>query len=357
MRDSFRSSCDAASKRAICRAGFGFWPAISAARMRRTCGVRHGYVSEAMGELCALAAEAARTDLPVLIQGEAGAGKQRLARAIHAHSARRAAPFLVQKCGGLDDAQQFAELFGAGPDEPAAARAHQAGLLRAAEGGTVFLSEISEIAPAVQTHLLRFLEREAAAPPPGSDHAAPARVIAASTRPLKSLVTKGDFRCELYMRLRAFELDVPALRDRADDIPVLAELFIAKHSAAARRRILGISANALAKLVAYDFPGNVSELEGEIRRMVALAKDNEYLTSRLLSAAISEASRRAGKPENGFAPAGATLKDKVENLERHILREALLQHKWNRSRVAELLGLSRVGLANKIRRYRLNEQR
>lgn len=313
------------------------------------------YVSEAMQDLCSRAAEAAGTDFPILIQGETGAGKEWLARAIHAHSPRQGGPFRVVRCAGLTDAQWQAELFPA-TDEAAISRDRRRGLFGA--GGTVFLHEVGETSRASQAQLLRFLDRSGKTPcgvdESGGDFA---RIIAGATRPLRDLVASGDFRQDLCIRLRGFELDIPPLRERLDDLPVLAELFTAKYSAAAARRILGISASALEKLAAYDFPGNVGELESEIRRMVAVAKDGEYLTTRLLSPAILTSTRSAPPPETTFSPAGATLKDKVESLERHILREALLRHKWNRSRVAEALGLSRVGLANKIRRYGLNEHR
>jgi two-component system response regulator HupR/HoxA len=123
------------------------------------------------------------------------------------------------------------------------------------------------------------------------------------------------------------------------------------------RRILGISAKALEKLVAYEFPGNIRELENEIRRMLALARDGEYLTTQHMSPGILEAtSRRPIQPAPNFMPEGDTLKDRVESLERHLVREALARYRWNQSRVAEELGLSRVGLANKIKRYGLDEQ-
>ena len=147
---------------------------------------------------------------------------------------------------------------------------------------------------------------------------------------------------------------MPPLRDRPDDIPALAEFFAAKHSDAIGRKILGLSAGVVEKLVAFDFPGNVRELENEIRRMVALAKDGEYLTTQNLSPMLLAAPPRDAPARHGFAPVGATLKDKVENLEKHLVREVLQRHRWNQSRAASELGLSRVGLANKIRRYDLD---
>ena len=144
------------------------------------------------------------------------------------------------------------------------------------------------------------------------------------------------------------------MRDRPDDTPALAEFFAAKHSNAIGRRVLGISAGVLEKLAHYDFPGNVRELENEIRRMVALAKDGEYLTTETLSSAVLTARPRPPRL-NSFSPEGATLKEKVESLERQLVGEVLSRHRWNQSRAANELGLSRVGLANKIKRYGLNE--
>jgi two-component system response regulator HupR/HoxA len=209
-----------------------------------------------------------------------------------------------------------------------------------------------------QVSLLRFLQ-EGEVKPLGSDktQTCDVRVLAASNRPLKTLVATGEFRQDLYFRLRGFEFEVPPLRERPEDIPALAEFFTAKHSASVGRKILGITAKALEKLEAYEFPGNIRELENEVRRMLALAKDGEYLTTQHMSLGILEASaRRPIQPASQFLPEGDTLKDRVESLERHLVREALARYRWNQSRVAEELGLSRVGLANKIKRYGLDEQ-
>jgi two-component system response regulator HupR/HoxA len=316
------------------------------------------YVSEKMTELCDLARKAAKTDIPVLIQGETGTGKELLARAIHYNSFRHASPLMVQNCGGMPDELLHSELFGHKRGAFTGAVSDRLGLFRAADGGTVFLDEISEVSKTFQVSLLRFLQ-EGEVKPLGSDktQTCNVRILAASNRPLKDLVAAGAFRQDLYFRLRGFEFEVPPLRDRPDDIPALAEFFTAKHSAAVGRKVLGISAKALEKFTAYDFPGNIRELENEIRRMLALSGDGEYLTTQHMSAAILEAtSRRPATNRPQLLPEGETLKDQVENLERHIVREALARFRWNQSRVAEQLGLSRVGLANKIRRYGLDEQ-
>jgi two-component system response regulator HupR/HoxA len=249
------------------------------------------------------------------------------------------------------------ELFGHKRGAFTGAISDRLGLFRAADGGTVFLDEISDVSPTFQVSLLRFLQ-DGEVKPLGSDQTSTCnvRVIAASNRSLRDLVAKGEFRRDLYFRLKGFELEVPALRQRPDDIPVLAEFFAAKHCEVMNRKILGISASLLEKLISYDFPGNVRELENEIRRLVAIAKDGEYPTTRHLSPVLQTAKPTARRNQNGAAAIeGATLKDRVENLEKLILAECLQKHRWNQSRAADELGLSRVGLANKIKRYGLAE--
>jgi two-component system, NtrC family, response regulator HupR/HoxA len=313
------------------------------------------FVSEKLAELCDLARKAAKTELPILIQGETGTGKELLARAIHYNSSRRASPLMVQNCGGMPDDLLQSELFGHKRGAYTGAISDRLGLFRAADGGTVFLDEISEVSPSFQISLLRFLQ-EGEVKPLGSDKTefCNVRIIAAANRPLRKLVAAREYRQDLYFRLKGFELEVPPLRDRPDDIPALAEFFAAKHSDAIGRKILGISAGVIEKLMAFDFPGNVRELENEIRRMVALAKDGEYLTTQNMSPSLLAAPPRKVAPLNGFMPEGATLKDKVESLEKHVVGEVLLRHRWNQSRAANELGLSRVGLANKIKRYDLD---
>lgn len=312
------------------------------------------YVSEKMAELCERARKAARTEMPILIQGETGTGKELLARAIHYNSNRRASPLMVQNCGGVPDELLQSELFGHKRGAYTGAISDRLGLFRAADGGTVFLDEISEVSPSFQVSLLRFLQ-EGEVKPLGSDNTAfsSVRIIAASNRPLKALVGRGEFRQDLYFRLRGFELELPPLRERPDDVPALAEFFVAKHSNAISRKILGISASALEKLSSFDFPGNIRELENEIQRMVALAADGEYLTTHNMSPALLET--RARRTPRMLPPAGVTLKEQVESLEKAIVADALTRHRWNQSRAADELGLSRPGLANKIKRYALHE--
>lgn len=311
------------------------------------------YVSAKMDELCAEAKQAAQTELPVLIQGETGTGKELLARAIHFNSKRMNSPMHVQNCGGMPEDTLHSELFGHLRGAFTGAVAERLGLFRAADGGTVFLDEISDVSPSFQVSLLRFLQ-EGEVKPLGSDrlHHANVRIIAASNRPLHMLVERGEFRRDLYYRLKGFELKIPALRERPEDIPVLTEFFVEKYAGVVGRRVIGVTKEALAKLEAYDYPGNVRELETEIRRMVAIAEQRGYITARHLSSVFDRVSVR--RPETlGFSADGGTLKEMVESLEKQAVTSSLQRHHWNQSRAAQDLGLSRVGLANKIKRYGL----
>lgn len=314
------------------------------------------YASEAMAELCDLARLAAPTDLPILIQGETGTGKELLARAIHYNSNRRSSPLLVQNCGGMPDELLQSELFGHKRGAFTGAISDRLGLFRAADKGTVFLDEISDVSPSFQVSLLRFLQ-DGEVKPLGSDQTlvCDVRIIAASNKLLAKLVEQGRFRQDLYFRLKGFELTVPPLRSRPADIPALAEFFARKHGQVMKRRILGFAGGVLERLALHPFPGNVRELENEIRRMVAVASDGGFITRKHLSPGIAALEPRGGsRPTPSFELPGATLREKVEALETELVKAALTRHRWNQSEAARDLGLSRVGLANKIKRYAID---
>ena len=249
------------------------------------------------------------------------------------------------------------ELFGHKRGAFTGATGDRLGLFQAADGGTVFLDEISDVSKSFQVSLLRFLQ-DGEIKPLGSDKTrhSNVRILAATNVPLEQLVKEGKFRQDLYFRLKGFKIDVPPLRKRRDDIPVLIEFFVRKYSEETGRNILGIATDVMEQFQHYDFPGNVRELENEIRRMVALTEDGSYITHRHLSPELA-----AVDPSNKLTKQlpiqldGATLKEKVQSLEKELVREALLRHRWNQSETARELGLSRVGLANKIKRYQIQE--
>lgn len=315
------------------------------------------FASQLMVEVCNLARQAAATDLPVLIQGETGTGKELMARAVHFFGKRRGHLFLAQNCGAFSDELLQSELFGHRRGAFTGAISDRLGLFPAADGGTVFLDEISEVSPSFQVSLLRFLQ-EGEVKPVGTHESrhCNVRIIAASNRRLEDLVAKGEFRRDLYYRLRGFEIAIPPLRDRVEDIPVLAEHAAKKYAQSINRRIAGISPEVMQRLQAHQFPGNVRELENEVRRMVALAGDGEFLSRSHMSPEFVRLlpARPAGPRQPDFLRDKTTLKEKVESLEAHVVTQCLLRHKWNHSRAARELGISRVGLANKIKRYKLD---
>ena len=316
------------------------------------------YVSQSMAQLCKTARKAATTDLPVLIQGETGTGKELMARAIHYNSGRKEQPMLVQNCGGMSEELLLSELFGHKRGAFTGAVSDRLGLFPAANGGTVFLDEISEVSPSFQVSLLRFLQ-EGEVKPLGSDKTvlADVRIIAASNRSLEKMVERKEFRRDLYYRLNGFQFTIPPLRSRLNDIPVLAEYLAKRYGESINRCILGITDDVLEKLQVYHWPGNVRELENEIRRMVALAENNDYIVAANLSPHLANLSPRTeGHAASELVLNGDTLKEKVESLEAMLIEQALKKHRWNQSRAAKELGLSRVGLANKIKRYELMDE-
>lgn len=319
------------------------------------------FCSNAMAEVCNSARKAAGTDLPVLIEGETGTGKELMARAVHLFSARSTQIFMAQNCGALSDSLLQSELFGHKRGSFSGAVGDRLGLFPAADGGTVFLDEISDISPAMQVSLLRFLQ-EGEVKAVGSDQSriCNVRIIAASNRPLKMLVEEGKFRRDLYYRLRGFELRLPLLRERPEDIPVLTDYLIKKYAGNSGRHIAGVSAEVRQKLKAYSFPGNVRELENEVRRLVATTENGAIIMMNQLSSEIANCAQTA---PNGMSitldktlDAGFTLKNTIEMVEEKLVRQALLNHHWNQSRAAKQLGLSRVGLDNKIKRYNINRE-
>ncbi|MEJ2345892.1 MAG: sigma-54 dependent transcriptional regulator [Gammaproteobacteria bacterium] len=320
-----------------------------------TCFDKLIYASPKMARVCELARKAAETELPVLIQGETGTGKELMARGIHRYSSRKDQPLLVQNCGGMSDELLLSELFGHKRGAFTGAVSDRLGLFPAADGGTVFLDEISDVSPAFQVALLRFLQ-EGEVKPLGSDRVmrCNVRIIAASNQPLEELVKAGRFRNDLYFRLNGFQIRLPPLRERVEDIPPLAEYFAQRYGEQIGRRVLGLEPELIEKLVLYDWPGNIRELENEINRLVALTDNGQFLVAHKLSPALANLSPR--KSNCSICPElkGSTLKEKVEYLEAVLVRDALTRHRWNQSRAAEDLGLSRVGLANKIKRYRLD---
>ena len=306
--------------------------------------------------VCALVRRVAPYDLSVMVTGESGTGKEMVARAIHYESRRADRPFITENCGALPDSLLESELFGYKRGAFTGAVEDRVGLFQQADGGTLFLDEIGETSPAFQVKLLRVLQ-EGEFRPLGSNRAVnvDVRVIAATNRDLEEDVRTGRFREDLYYRLATISLHVAPLRERPMDLPLLARHLLQTSARALDKAADGFSEAALAGLSAYRWPGNVRELQNEILRMVALA-DSALLGADLLSPRLLGAGANSPPAADAAHVAdGLTggLRERMDQLEQRVLKEAMGRHRGNKSRAARELGLSRVGLRSKLVRYGL----
>ena len=304
--------------------------------------------SERMLEVFRLCERAIDSDITVLIEGETGTGKELIARTIHFNGPRKKMPFVSQNCGGIPDTLLASELFGHKRGSFTGAVKDKKGLFETAHGGTVFLDEVAEMSPAMQTSLLRVLQ-EGEIKALGSDLSkkVDVRVISATNKKLEKEVQEGRLREDLFYRLSVFTVDLPPLRDRTGDIPVLANHFIGKFNKKAKKSDMGFSQRAMDCLSSYPFPGNVRELENEIERAMAMVADSNQIEISNLSDKIRDDSFR----EIHGVKLRSSLKEMVETLEKSVLMEKLREHGGNKTRVAKELGLSRNGLMKKMQRY------
>ena len=307
--------------------------------------------------VCALAARAARYDIPVLVLGESGTGKELLARAIHYASPRLTGPFEVENCAAMPDALLESELFGHKRGAFTGAYEDHAGLFRRANGGTVFLDEIGETSPAFQVKLLRVLQ-EGEVRPVGAARPVPVdvRIIAATHRDLEQRVRDGLFREDLYYRLAGVTLTMLPLRERAADIVPIARQIALDVASELGHPGAELPDETLACLLAYPWPGNVRELRNEIARALALhdgaALPPEVFSPRVLQGQAAGNGNGSGTLAAAL-PHGGTLAERLDVIEAMVLRETLLRYRWNKTRAAAELGLSRVGLRAKMRRFGL----
>ena len=300
-------------------------------------------------------------DVSVLITGESGTGKELFARALHYNSHRADKPFIVENCGALPDALLESELFGHKRGAFTGAVADHMGLFEQAHQGTIFLDEIGETTPAFQIKLLRVLQDGSFRPVGGSQRKhVNVRVLAATNRNLLEEVRLGRFREDLYYRLAGVTIQLSPLRERRMDITPLANHLLQRASQQMGKPTRGFTPQALHALQAYDWPGNVRELQNEVQRMLVMTP-NSLLDISTLSPHIGIADPRElmladlnDIPPNLLETAGS-LKDRVAALEIHIVRAAIARHNGNKSRAAAELGLSRVGLRNKLERYGIND--
>jgi two-component system, NtrC family, response regulator PilR len=317
----------------------------------------HGLVghSEGMRRVLDVVQRIAQAKTTVLITGESGTGKERVARAIHEVSDRRDKPFLVVNCGAIPDTLIDAELFGHERGAFTGALSHRLGLFREADGGTLLLDEIAELPLALQVKLLRVLqERKVRAVGSASEVPIDVRVLAATNRNVEDDVRDGRFRQDLYYRLNVIRMEVPALRERTEDIHPLALYFLQRCAAEQAKDIRTFSPDALRALERYRFPGNVRELENVIERSVALATGPTIglgdLPRELSGATSQPTPSLVGLPEEG-----CNLDDVLGEIERRLVLEALQRSGGVRTQAAKLLGVSFRSLRYRLQKHALGE--
>jgi transcriptional regulator with GAF, ATPase, and Fis domain len=312
----------------------------------------------AMRAVFALLDKYIEADDPVLVTGDSGTGKELVARAIHAHSRRRDRPFVSENCAALPEALLESELFGHVRGAFTGATANKKGLFEAAAGGVLFLDEVGELPLELQKKLLRVLQ-EGEVRPLGSREVVKidVRLICATNRNLEAMVREGSFREDLYYRLAVLPVHMPPLRDRKEDVPLLVKRFLGDLQRETTGRVR-ISPDAMDRIAAYPWPGNVRELQNEIRRAAILC-DGVILESHL-SQHVREGRQGPGLvgAADDVVPVerGTTLPDMVRELEIREIRKAFDRAQANKSRAAELLGLSRFALQRKLEKYALDAE-
>jgi transcriptional regulator with GAF, ATPase, and Fis domain len=297
------------------------------------------------------------TRVTVLVEGETGTGKELFASAIHYRSSRRDKLFVAQNCAAFPENLLESELFGHKRGAFTGATEEKKGLFEVADGGTLFLDEVGEMPLALQAKLLRVLQ-EGEVRPIGANASrrVNVRIVAATNRNLEKEVAEGRFREDLYYRLKVFPLRVPPLRERREDVPLLAAHFLERYTREFGREITGFTQPALERLMAYDWPGNVRELENEVQRAVIQAEGEKLIGPELLSPRVrktegtaSVAPPPASEDEADTDAGNGTLREMMDRVERRILAQTLVSHGNNKTSAAKALGITREGLHKKLK--------
>jgi transcriptional regulator with GAF, ATPase, and Fis domain len=321
---------------------------------RRTGG--KGGTPEIIGQSGAIKSLIAQIDkvvdtrVTVLIEGETGVGKELVAASVHYRSRRRDKLFVGQNCAAMPENLLESELFGHKKGAFTGAHEEKKGLFEIADGGTLFLDEVTEMPFTLQSKLLRALQ-EGEIRPVGStqERRVNVRIVAATNRNLEKEVAEGRFREDLYYRLKVFPLRVPPLRERREDIPILASHFLARYSTELGKPAGGFSQQTMELLQGYDWPGNVRELQNEVQRLVIQIDPGGFVTPDMLSPRVRQVEGMIERVK----PTKGTLKEMMDQLERWLLIEALREHKNNKTAAARALGITREGLHKKLRGFGL----
>ncbi len=299
--------------------------------------------------LLEMARQVAPTGCNILITGESGTGKELFARYLHAHSERSEGPFLAVNCGAFNEELLSNELFGHVKGAFTGAGSDKKGLLEAASGGTLFLDEITEMSPVMQVKLLRVIQEREVLPLGGT---APLKVdvrfIAATNRDVQDMVRQGGFRQDLYFRLNVVNLHIPPLSQRKEDVPLLAYHFLRKYAALMKKEVTEIAPETLDLLKVYDFPGNIRELENIIERGVAIAT-GPVIEAAHLPEDLRDLSIRTFRKKDGRIPS-------LEEQEKDYIRWVLEEAGGNQTQAAQILGIDRVSLWRKLKRYELEAE-
>ena len=302
-----------------------------------------------MQKLFSILPQIAESESSVLIQGESGTGKELFARALHALSGRKEKPMVIINCGALPDTLLESELFGYKAGAFTDAKKDKPGRLAMAEGGTLFLDEIADISSALQVRLLRVLQ-EKTYEPLGSTKtvSADVRIVSATNRNLARLVSRGRFREDFYYRINVIKIDLPPLRERRDDIPLLIEHFIRRLGTIREKDISALSSEAMDILMRYDFPGNVRELQNIIEHAFVLCPGGMIQSEHLPKTLVPESEIRPAVFSSSPLP-----KSPLVDIERRHIFEILRKNGWNRTAAARELGIHKTTLWRKIRRLGL----
>ena len=312
-----------------------------------------------LNAVCEMAARVARYDLSVLVTGESGTGKELLARAIHYSSPRCERAFVMENCAAMTDSLLESELFGHKRGSFTGAFEDHVGLFQRADGGTIFLDEIGDTSPAFQVKLLRVLQ-EGEVRPVGASRPVliNVRVIAATHRDLEQDVHSGRFREDLYYRIAGITLSVPPLRERSADILPIADMLLLSAGHELGRPDVRFANDVRGNLLAYAWPGNIRELKNEIYRAVALSDGPVVAASAFSQRVLYGQCGTLNPSSNGahLLPQSGSLQERIDAIEAVILRETMLRLRWNKTHAAKELGLSRVGLRQKLARFGLEGQ-